>query len=65
MHILIKYWNIWVFLLQNEKINSSMARVSIPSRSDVQVKVSNKDMKRETEYNLDYLPPRTHPPVHN
>ncbi|MCD9643408.1 hypothetical protein HAX54_030858, partial [Datura stramonium] len=52
----------------DEKINSSMARVTIPSRSDVEVKVStspNKDMKREAAFNLDYLPPRTHPPAHN
>ncbi|CAN4097361.1 unnamed protein product [Withania somnifera] len=52
-------------LSKNEKINSTVARVSIPSGSDVEVEVSNKDMKREAEFNLDYLPPRTHPPVHN
>ncbi|KAK4352964.1 hypothetical protein RND71_028482 [Anisodus tanguticus] len=50
---------------RSEKINPSMARVSIPLGSGVEVKVSNKDMKREAEYNLDYLPPRTHPPAHN
>ncbi|KAK6789944.1 hypothetical protein RDI58_013744 [Solanum bulbocastanum] len=52
-------------LNKSEEINPSMSRVSIPSGSDLEVEVSKKNKKREAEYNLDYLPPRTHPPSHN